>query len=185
MVVYTPRKKIKHLSDSVEFILEDVSTNNDIDYYVTELEITNINLYKDMRDIFHNNTREGVSSHLYLTNIHNISKKIRNRDKLFATDKNIYITTDISTDDCTYINGNRHIVFARLCFNELESSKSDISDINIDIEDKYNKKTYPIEIQSIEQLKHFYIYIKKIEDTEERLSFEEPQPKLKFEFKFK
>ena len=181
MIIYTPYKD-SLLKDGVIFILNN-KVNIRTGEYRAELGIDE-NLQDSLKKIFDDNKKNNKISHLRLTNIIGMNKNIKDIDSLFTTSKNIYVTTDLSTPNSVYINNKPHICFARFSISELEVSNHSINDIQLETEDIYQKKCYPLELQSIEQLKSFFISFNKIDDTVTRLSFIDTPIQLKFEFQF-
>ena len=119
-----------------------------------------------------------VSTFIYLNRIYNFSKNIVNKDTIFINNKYIYVTTDLSSQSTTFVNGNKHTVLGKFSYELIESSKNDLTDIDLC---HGNTNRYGLEISSIEQLRHFYITFKNIGDSEVELSFQQT-PSIEFEF---
>jgi len=173
--------------DKITFILKDIKNNENYDSYVGQIDIENNGiLFNSIGNIFKNNEARGIDSFIILSKIINIENNIIDKDNLFRDNDNIYVTTDISTDELNraIVNGKSYTALGRFSFEEFKDFKIDNKDIDLFKKDGFLKEYYRIKISSIEQLKRFYIFLSKIEDIETPISFENRPEKLSFEFIF-
>ena len=174
MVVYTPYKDTAQ-KENICFLLDSGEKS------IHRLQIEE-STFSKIKNIFENNRRLNEPSHLKLTNIIAIDKRFEIIDNL--SDKNIYITTNISTPSSIHINNKSYTALGRFSISELASSKHLINDIHLEKDDIYQKKSYPLEIQSIEQLKNFSVYFEHVQGNNTLRLFLLHPPQLKFEFQF-